>query len=281
MTATKFLRRTALYLVACGMVVASSTGPNLVRAPKLGAETLAAGGWSLEFVDDFSDGLDAGKWATCYWWARPDEGCANGSSGELQWYRPQNVRAEDNHLSLIARREDVRDASGSVRPFTSGIVSGAGRDRTLFSFQYGYAEARVRVPAGQALWSAFWMLPVSREPLPEIDVFEAVGGRNDEISVHTHFDDDGTERDIGRRLRVRELDGVWHTFGVLWERDRLTWYVDDIPRQTITTEAAIPHEPMYLLLNLAVGGTHIGEPDSSTPFPSSFDVDYVKVWRER
>jgi beta-glucanase (GH16 family) len=233
-----------------------------------------------DWADEFSN-LSEDRWSTCYWWAEPEEGCANGSSGELQWYVPENVRVEDGRLSLTARRASVRDSEGETRHYTSGIVSGAAPDKTLFSFTYGYAEARMRVPAGRGLWSAFWLLPTSRKSLPEVDVMEAYGDREDQVSAHVHYDSDGEEHDSGHRLSVDGLAGEWHTFGIQWTPERLTWFIDGAPRRTVTNPDAIPHEPMYMLLNLAVGGGEAGSPDASTPFPSSLDVDYVRVWRER
>ena len=71
----------------------------------------------------------------------------------------------------------------------------------------------------------------------------------------------------------------WHAFAVDWRPGAVVWYVDGVERKRYTDAGHIPAQPMYLLLNLAVGGGELGPPDASTPFPSHFAVDYVRVWK--
>ena len=76
-----------------------------------------------------------------------------------------------------------------------------------------------------------------------------------------------------------DFSAGWHTFGVEWEPGAIVWYVDGIERWRFTVTSRIPNEPMHVLLNLAVGGEWPGSPDTSTAFPSYYDVDYVRVWQ--
>ena len=82
-------------------------------------------------------------------------------------------------------------------------------------------------------------------------------------------------------FRIDDFAAGWHTIGLNWQPDSLTWYVDGIQRRSqFTNAAAIPHMPMYVILNLAVGGTWPGYPDATTPFPSTFQVDWLRVWKK-
>jgi beta-glucanase (GH16 family) len=231
--------------------------------------------------DDFNGGaLDPALWHTCYWWS--ELGCTNLGNKELEWYLPDNVHVDGGAAHLVARREGAVGADGLPFAYTSGMISQAAVDRDLFKFTYGFAEARVRVPAGSGLWSAFWMLPASRESKPEMDIFEVVGENPRRTVMHSHWQggDDGDES-IKQIFDGPDFSSGWHTFGLDWEPESLTFYVDGVVRWTVTDPNAIPHEPMYLLADLAVGGTFTAGVKPSTPFPSELALDYVKVWRAR
>lgn len=261
--------------VAVALAVIGSAGDSSARAP---AERDRG---KLILDDEFNGStLDRSRWATCYWWSQ--SGCTNGSTGELQWYRDDNVRVADGQLQLEARRERVVDSDGHTRDYTSGIVSGAGYKRNLFTFTYGYVEAQMWIPAGTGLWSAFWMLPASRAALPEVDIMEVVGESPGTVVLHTHWAaKHGTEVQSGKTVDVGDLSNGWHTFAIDWQPDSLTWFIDGAEKWRVTDPAQIPHEPMYLLANLAVGGAFTKTPTPSTPFPSQLRVDAVRVWQKR
>ena len=128
--------------------------------------------------------LSTTRWSRCYWWSTTT--CTNLATKELQVYTPRNVAVANGTLRLTAKRE-AATTDGRSFDYTSGMVSGASPDRIGFSLQYGYVEARVRVPKGQGLWSAFWMLPVTRQPLPEVDIFEVVGEETGRADHHVHW----------------------------------------------------------------------------------------------
>ncbi len=238
-----------------------------------------AGPWKLVLDDGYNGpALDNRRWATCYWWAT--NGCTNGSSGELSWYQTANVSTTNGALVLDARRQLV-NGDGRAYPYTSGMVSGASPDRNLFTFTYGFVEARAWVPAGTGLWSAFWMLPATRQPLPEIDVFETIGEQPDNASAHVHWSSPNGEQQLGQDLATPGLTTGWHTYALDWEPGSLTWYIDGVKRWTVTQPEAVPSTPMYLLADLAVGGVFTQNPTASTPFPSSLKFDYVRVWKHR
>jgi beta-glucanase (GH16 family) len=267
-------------VLAAGIVfTASGSRPGALK----GETSLMTDDWKIAFYDEFSSGgLDGDRWTTCYWWAT--DGCNNGSSGELEWYQPGNVTIEDGSLVLTAREEAVSTADGSLLDYTSGMVT-TGRatsdltEEPRFSFTYGRAEIRARVPAGQGLWPAFWLLPVTHESRPEIDVLEMLGHEPTTFRMHYHFIQDGERSSLGQDVTTVDLSAGWHTYAVEWSEDALVWYLDGLERWRIDDPEIVPHEPMYLLLNLAVGGDWPGAPDETTPFPSAYLIDYVRVWQ--
>jgi beta-glucanase (GH16 family) len=118
-------------------------------------------------------------------------------------------------------------------------------------------------------------LPDDHNSRPEIDVMEILGHEPNEVHFHLHNND----IDPGETWSGLDLSEDWHTFAVDWQPDALIWYVDGIERWRYSDNQNIPISPSYLLLNLAVGGYWPGSPDASTPFPSDFEIDYMRVWQ--
>lgn len=229
------------------------------------------------FRDDFDGArLSRKRWRTCHWWAK--QGCTIASNDELQWYLPEQVRVRRGRALLIAERRTVTVADGRSYPYASGMLSTGPtyRKPSRFAFTYGRAEIRARIPRGQGLWPAFWLLPADRESRPEIDVMEAYGDRPDTVKMHLHYVRDG-ERESQRHV-LTSLSPGWHRFAIDWRPGRLAWLVDGVVRWRVRGPE-VPSEPMYLVLNLAVGGDGPGRPAESTRFPARYAIDWVKVTR--
>ncbi|HEY5788505.1 MAG TPA: family 16 glycosylhydrolase [Microlunatus sp.] len=229
--------------------------------------------------EDFSgDTLDRTNWNTCHWW--DDDGCTITSNNELQWYRPEGVRVADGALQLVAERGDQRASDGETYPFRSGMVTTGPTKQDgdpKVAFTYGIVEARLRVPSGQGLWSAMWLLPASTESRPEIDVMEILGNDPTEAILHFH----PQNRKAKSPSKTVTPRGVafskgWHDFRIDWSPNRLD-YVIDGKRVWRVSGAQVPDEPMYLIFNLAVGGVYPGDPGASTNFPATFAIDRVKI----
>lgn len=157
--------------------------------------------------------------------------------------------------------------------YTSGMIS----SRNGFTQAYGYFEIRAKLPAGQGLWPAFWLLRPGQWP-PEIDVMEYLGSRPGGIELHAHWSEDGTHRSSGCRVALADATTRFHRYGVLWQPDALTWYIDRRPVAWIAAKPGMD-QPMYLLANLGVGGTWGGPPDETTPFPATYAIDTITAWR--
>jgi len=266
-------------LIAALAIVAASCG-STARPTAAAPEVTRARGWETVFADDFDGAsLDPTKWSSCYWWSTTN--CTNAANHELQVYTPDNVSFDDDSLVLTARRRNTV-FDGRNHAYTSGLVSGSAPDGTLFGFRYGYVEARARVPRGAGLWSALWLLDAGRTPLPEIDVFEVVGETPDLAYTAVHVADDrGERRRLRQRSRTADLSDGFHVFGLLWQPGELRWYVDGREEWRVDDPAFVPATDMYLIANLAVGGDFPTEVRSDTPFPSSYEVDYIRVWQRR
>jgi beta-glucanase (GH16 family) len=262
-------------LLVVGAAVVASDSPGYagrnaaisVRLAHPAPSSAVPTGARLVFSDDFSGGsLDAAKWITCYPWAAPS-GCTNTSTLEREWYVPWGVSVSNGALHLTARREQVIGQRKRY-DFTSGMVATAG----VFDFTYGHVEFRARVPGGRGLWSALWLLPADQSWPPEVDAVEVLGDDTTSAAL-TYHPKHGRARQ--RQVRAADLSIGWHDFTLDWQPGSLRWSVDGIPGFEFTGD--VPSQPMYLLADLAISGSHM--PDAATPFPTSLDIDYIRVWQ--
>jgi beta-glucanase (GH16 family) len=224
-------------------------------------------GYKLSWSDEF-DGpkLNPAKWQTNYAPKVHPPGC----NGELQSYAPENVTLHDGKLVLRAER-----ASRDGRAYASGMI--ASHDK--FSQRYGWFEMRAKLPHGHGFWPAFWLLPQSRAWPPEIDIMEHKGSLLSHVWLTVHRPQPNTWRpkSDGKEWTGPDFTADFHTFAVDWRPDRVAWYIDGIERHQWRGDADFG--PMYVILNLAIGGEWDGSPDASTPFPATMEVDYVRVYR--
>ena len=241
-------------------------------------------GWQLIFQDEFAGGaLDHGKWVNCYLWA--NLGCYKTNGGELEWYMPDAATVAGGALQLQARRRPTVGSDGHIYAYSSGLIA-SGRsgydpaDAPRFAFQYGYVEMRARVPAGRGFWSAFWLLRADRVLPWEIDIFEILGHQPNIANMTVHYPHaDGSTDANGDAYAGPDFTAGYHIYALEWSAEQLVWYIDGVERKRESNAAHIPHDPMYLIANLAVGGDWPGPPDSTTAFPSSLNVDYIRVWQ--
>ena len=242
------------------------------------------GAWNLIFHDEFSgNSLDKTKWNTCYFNYKVDNGCTH-DQGELEFYQPGAVHVSNGTARLQADNHPYTASDGKTFQYTSGMITtGPAVDdpkKTLFSFTYGFMEMRAKVPAGKGFWPAFWAIPANLNWPPEIDVFEILGDQPHVVNLHFHYPArNGANGDSAGMWAGPDFTAGWHTYGVDWEPNSITWYVDGVARRTFTNKALIPSQAMYLIANLAVGGSWPGAPNASTHFPATFEIDYVRVWQ--
>ena len=177
-------------------------------------------------------------------------------------------------------------APSDVLPFLGGydLVSGLLSTQGHFEQQYGYFEARMRVPIGQGLWPAFWMKSSAKRAdtnlpdwPPEIDVMEFIGGQPDRYYVTVHWDFVPNEKKSSVSYPVNGIGTTFRNFGVLWTRERTAFYLDRVPHHVIETKPN-HHVPMFMLINLALGGEWPGPVDHRA-LPASLEVDWIAAWQ--
>jgi beta-glucanase (GH16 family) len=235
--------------------------------------------WSEEFN---GESIDSDTWN--FW-----EGTAYNN--ELQYYTPRskNAYVEDGKLYLEAHRESYRGME-----YTSARIS---TDSTQIGWKFGRFETRLKMPEGKGFWPAFWLMPIRDIDWPkggEIDIMEYRGNEPYTTSGAIHFwrgKCEGESLDC-RRFFVKEftteeskLSEEFHIYALEWTEDELTWYFEDEIFQRIRfdefdTEFNPFSTPFYIILNLAVGGDFLPNPDKSTEFPQAFVVDYVRVYQK-
>ncbi len=236
----------------------------------------AAPNWNLVWSDEFNGtSLNRANWT-------PEIGTGSGGWGnnELQYYtdRAQNVQVTGGNLVITAQKESY----GGMN-YTSARI----KTQDLKSFTYGKVEARIKLPSGQGLWPAFWMLGsnISSIGWPksgEIDIMERVN-HNPYVNGTVHWDAGG-HAEYGRVSGNLDFS-QFHVYSIEWDSKYIRWFVDGqqfnefyIENGTGNTEEF--QRPFFLLLNLAVGGNWPGSPNNSTPFPSQMLVDYVRVYQD-
>lgn len=216
--------------------------------------------WRPVWRDEFdAPTLDLARWRV--------EDAALVKNNEKQYYSPANVAVKDGRLVITAER---RENGG--RAYTSGLIDTRWKSDRAF----GRFEARIRVPRGRGMWPAFWMLPADGSWPPEIDILEVLGHEPQRAYVSNHF---GVLPD--RRHRTSEFTGPdlsagFHDFRCDWLPDRINFYIDE--KLVSSHTEGVPQAPMYVILNLAVGGDWPGDPDATTEFPQTMEVDWVRVW---
>ena len=146
-------------------------------------------------------------------------------------------------------------------------------------FLYGAVEYRAKAPSGTGLLSALWMLPNNYDYPPELDVIEVNGGQPHLGHFGYHWPGvQAPDSDLSTSALGDQSD-AFHTYAIAWDPGLIVWYVDGVEAHRYSGSEVAAQE-MYLLANLAVGGW-VGSPDSSTPLPAAFELDYVRVWQRR
>jgi beta-glucanase (GH16 family) len=189
-------------------------------------------------------------------------------------------------LSITAKPSDgaLRLAAGSWAGYTSGLLT------TEFSFSqtYGYFEIKAKLPKGEGVWPAFWLLPVDRSWPPEIDVVETFGGTNEKGeggATHIHYASHLKEKSksCGEWFDVQKnVTNGFHTYGVNWQPDKITYYFDNLPYASCPGSPEA-NKPFYMLVNLAVGGkgSWPGTTDESNVWPAIMQVDFIRAYKNK
>ncbi|MFC4150146.1 ricin-type beta-trefoil lectin domain protein [Micromonospora mangrovi] len=269
----------ALALVGLGLTAAltATTGSPAQAAP--GAVT-----WSDDFTGAAGTAPDPGRW-------RYDTGGGGWGNSELEYYTSstRNAALDGNgNLVITARRENPAGYTcwyGSCQYTSARLLTNG-----TFSQAYGRFEARIKIPRGQGMWPAFWMLgsDIASNPWPnsgEIDIMENVGSQPSTVYGTIHGPGYSGGGGLGGSTSLpggQALADAFHTYTVDWAPDSITWYLDGVAYSRKTPADAggnkwVFDHPFFMIMNVAVGGGWPGSPDGSTVFPQQMVVDYVRV----
>ncbi|HVZ81237.1 MAG TPA: malectin domain-containing carbohydrate-binding protein [bacterium] len=251
------------------------------------------GGWTVSWSDEFNQ-VDNSSPNGATWGY--DTGCSGWGNAEWENYTNSN---QNSYVASDAACTDGKclivkaiNTGGGSCGYTSARLLTSGKK----TFQYGWIEARMKLPYGQGIWPALWMLgtnigSVGWPTCGEIDIMENIGNAADQGNSHGTIHGPGYSGGAGISSTYTLPGGAkfkdgYHTFAVNWQVNQLDFYVDDILYAT-RTPASIPagttwvyNQPFFLLLNLAVGGGWPGYPDGTTVFPQEYRVDYIRVYQQ-
>ena len=240
--------------------------------------------WSDEFDGPVNSAIDSTRWTA-------EVGGNGWGNQELEYYtnRIDNASQSNGSLIIKAIKETFTGSDNVTRNYTSARLI----TKNKFTVKYGRIEARLKIPFGQGLWPAFWMLgdnidSVGWPSCGEVDIMENIG-REPSI-IHGTLHGPGYSGGNGLSSSYSLTNSAafandYHVFAVEWEPGVVRFYCDGILYKT-RTPADLPggttwvfNHPFFLILNVAVGGTWPGSPDATTVFPQTMSVDYVRVYQ--
>jgi beta-glucanase (GH16 family) len=273
-------RKAILAVMTLVLLVACSPSLSSPASSRSATPTYAwdSQGWNLVWGDEFNGTtIDPANWNF-------DKGGGGWGNVEMEYYtdRPENARVENGMLVIEARREEYKRLQ-----YTSARLN----TRDLQEFTYGRIEARMKLPSGQGIWPAFWMLGSNASwPLGgEMDIMEYVGKTPNTIYQTVHGPGYSGPSGIGSQYVVSEesLKNDFHVYAIDWEPEDIRWYFDGQQVFQVTPDILpsgkqwVFDHPFFILLNLAVGGGWPGSPDNATVFPQQLLVDYVRVYQKQ
>ena len=305
-------------LITLSMVLMAASS-NLPEGSTL-QQSVEKDGWTLVWNDEFEGNeIDPSKWSH-------EVDCWGGGNEERQCYtkRPENSYIEDGYLNIVARYETasgpalprkMREGLSAeerrakkTQPFTSARLNTMGKA----DWTYGRFEVRAKMPRGQGMWPAIWMLPTEEHygawaASGEIDIAEVVnlgakceeceGGVENSLYGTVHYGGEWPRNQyLGEKTTLPPSEDGFHVYAVEWKEGEISWFIDDQHYSTLTSDdwgtkalfTSLPKtspfdKPFYLILNVAVGG-HLPEGKNEggvtlADFPKAMQVDWVRVYQ--
>lgn len=287
-------------------VTTDSLSEQCRRLHEAGTRSVARVTLHRTFHDDFdAHPLSSGRWAPHYAggtaWSEARYWGGEGSDFKRKtaWNAEQQIyvdpryagrgttplgldpfRVRDGLLSIVASRTppELKEVL-----FNNEYVSGILITQGSFAQKFGYFEIRAKVPAGQGVWPAFWMLADNGGWPPEIDVLEGRGQRPGDVVMTTHWRIPATQVVVscGFDFQVPDAATAFHDYGVLWLPDRLIYFIDRKPVSDIKAPDTFV-DPVYMIVNLAMGTKTlpgVGFVDATSPVTVAFEIDRISAWQ--
>ncbi|MEP7322252.1 MAG: family 16 glycosylhydrolase [Saprospiraceae bacterium] len=240
--------------------------PQLVWSDEFNSTDLNLSNWSYQI----GDGCDINL---CQW-----------GNSELEWYTStkENVLVSDGTLKLIAKQQTIQ-----TRNYTSGRI----RTNQKVDIKFGRIEARMKLPVGQGIWPAFWMLPTDNvyggwPTSGELDIMEYLGHEPNKIHGTIHFGNPAPNNSSSTAeytIQNTTFNSTFHDYALEWTEQEIKWFIDGYlyssKSKSVVGNLKWPFDQKFhFVLNLAVGGGWPGNPNGSTVFPQTFEIDYVRVY---
>ncbi|AGB40279.1 beta-glucanase/beta-glucan synthetase [Halobacteroides halobius DSM 5150] len=245
--------------------------------------------WELVWSDEFNgDKINKDNWSFEVGNGHK-QGIPGWGNGELQYYTDgDNAKIEDGKLVITAKEEKRSDSYGSYDYTSTRMVT-----NDKFNQAYGKIEFRAKLPEGQGIWPAIWALgedidSVGWPKCGEIDIMEYLGHKPSTVHGTVHGPVSGGAG-IGSGYKLPEgkkFSEEFHTFAIEWDKDELEFYVDDTLYHVVSKDEVGDREwvydhPYFFILNIAVGGHWPGNPDETTKFPQTMEIDYMRVYEDK
>ncbi len=274
---------------AVASLVALATTLACARVP-----VFATTPWMPVWTDEF-DGPAGAPLDSLKWRFDSADGCPSGNCGwgnnEKEFYTATRENASLNgqgQLTIVAlpAPAGLRCYYGPCR-YTSARITTRGK----VNVTAGRVEARIKLPEGQGLWPAFWLLGSGFPAMPwpacgEIDVMENHGSQSTTTSSALHGPGYSGDTPFAHRNTFeRGSIADYHTYAVEWDTLRVEFFVDDALHYQVTRQQVerfgkwVFDQPFYMILNLAVGGNFDGDPRTDAMLPATMLVDYVRVYK--
>ncbi len=259
-----------LFLATQSILSLAASDAGNGQSSMAGNQLLAAPPYELIWSDEF-DGTSVN---TANW--NFDIGGGGWGNNELEYYKASNAKVKNGILTITAKKKAIAGYN-----YTSARM----KTQDKFDFKYGKVEARIKLPMGQGLWPAFWMLGsnISTVGWPfcgEIDIMEHINIENT-IYGTMHWDVNGYANYGSNKSTT---PASYHVYSIEWDQFGIRWYLDGVLYLTANTTNNINgteefHNPFFILLNLAVGGNWPGQTVDESKLPAKMHVDYVRVYQ--
>lgn len=250
--------------------------------------------WKMTFSDEFNaaknTSFDKNKWTA-------EIGGKGWGNKELQYYTDsiQNVYHNgDGSLVIKVLESDSKDSKecwyGKCKYTSARLIT-----KNKFDQKFGRFESRIKIPRGQGMWSAFWMLGSNIDKVGwancgEIDIMENIGREPSIVHGTVHGPGFSGESGITSEyslLNKAKFADDFHIYAIDWKKNRIEFFVDGKLYHTVTPKNLnenkkwVYNQPFFMILNLAIGGNWGGVPDETTIFPQEMLIDYVRVYKEK
>lgn len=231
---------------------------------------------AFSFIEDF-EGVELNE---TYWNYELGDGCPDlcgWGNNERQVYTKENIRVEDGKLIITASKDSLNYFSGKITT----------KDKV--EFKYGTIEVKAKLPTGQGVWPAIWMLGhdisdigIGWPKCGEIDIMEYVGKNPHQIYNTMHTPDSYGQSKNTKISTIKNIEEGFHVYKSNWTKDAISFYIDKNLVYTFSPDIKNDNtwpfdKPFYIILNLAIGGNFGGPEVDDSIFPQEFIIDYVKI----